>query len=141
MDLLIEKFEKADLINRDTVFIGVERGGIFPKDRLSRKYSENKTNYATMKTRAYHSDNNSLKDGKVYIDPNIIGKESVLKAKNIVILDDLIDTGITFIELKKYLTILNPNAKIITAAVLEKPQLKLKSRLKPDIYGVKLQEN
>ena len=115
--LLVEQVAQKiniELCNEEVVFIGVLNGSfIFMADLIRKIEFQNTLSF--IKLASYQADKSC---GEV---KQIIGLNTDLKGKTIVIVEDIIDTGLTLVHLLKQIEQQQP-AKIKVASMFFKPQ-------------------
>tara|TARA_Y100000592_G_C5419202_1_gene292301 strand:+ start:523 stop:1056 length:534 start_codon:yes stop_codon:yes gene_type:complete len=130
---LAKKIESTNL--KPDVIIGVSRGGCIPGIIVHEylNYSGIKCDYYTITTKLYNNDNS--KGNKVFIDMSEYTKKQLKRGRNILIVDDVFDTGYTMLNVVDYmykkLSILSDQIKIAT--IYYKPN-KNETIIKPHFY-------
>jgi hypoxanthine phosphoribosyltransferase len=120
----------ADLKNEDVVFIGILNGAFMFASDLLRKITFN-AQVSFVKLTSYQG---TLSTGKV---KRLIGINEVLKDKSIVIIEDIIDTGVTIESIIQQIKGFRPR-QIFVATLLLKPELYLKKEIKIDYVGFRI---
>lgn len=112
LDELAKEIMK-DYKDEDIVFIGVLRGAATFMIELAKRIKNN-VEYEFIQVESYEGDKST---GKIKLTQDLTGK---IEGKNIIIIEDIVDTGRTLEYLKNYIKDLNPkSAKICT--LLSKP--------------------
>ena len=117
----------ADYKNEEILVLCVLKGGMFFTVDLTKKI-KNKVEFEFIKLSSYGDAR--VSSGKVEIQQNIAGK---IKGKNVLVVEDIIDTGITMNFLKDYLKSFGPKSVKI-ATFLNKPERR-KVDVKIDYIG------
>lgn len=106
-----------DYKEEDIVFIGVLKGAATFMVELAKRIKNN-VEFEFIQVESYEGDKST---GKIKLTQDLIGK---LEGKNIIIVEDIIDTGRTLEYLKEYIKKLNPKSiKICT--LLSKPSRRI----------------
>lgn len=95
---------KKDYLNEDLVLIGVLRGSILFMSDLSKHLDPKTTEFEFLQVNSY-SDNEST--GKVSLVSDIV---SDIKGKNAIIIEDILDTGITLDFIINHIKSKNPKS-------------------------------
>ena len=119
----------ADLKNEDVIFIGILNGAFMFASDLLRKISFN-SQVSFVKLTSYQG---ALSTGNV---KRLIGINEVLKDKTVVIIEDIIDTGITIESIIQQIQGFRPR-QIFVATLLLKPELYVKD-IKLDYVGFRI---
>lgn len=104
-----------DYKDEEILVLCVLKGGMFFTVDLT-KHITNKVEFEFIKLSSYGDAR--VSSGKVEIQQNIAGK---IKGKNVLVVEDIIDTGITMSFLKEYLKSFEPKSVKI-ATLLNKPE-------------------
>jgi hypoxanthine phosphoribosyltransferase len=113
---------------RPDVIVGILRGGLVPAMNLSDLLGV----YNILTVRVRHWGITATKDGKAVLD---VPLNQDLSGKKILLVDDLTDTGESFMVSLEHLRTLNP-ADVKTAALIHKSS----SSMKPDFYAEEVKE-
>jgi len=119
----------ADLKNEDVIFIGILNGAFMFASDLVRKLTFN-VQVSFVKLTSYQG---TLNTGHV---KRLIGINEVLKDKTIVIIEDIIDTGVTIESIIQQIQGFRPR-QIFVATLLLKPELYVKD-VKIDYVGFRI---
>jgi hypoxanthine phosphoribosyltransferase len=127
--------EIGEQINRDyvgekLVLIGVLKGSCLFLSDLARQISLD-TTFDFISVSSYGSGKQS--SGEVKLTKDV---DSSLQGKNVIIVEDILDTGLTLTYLTKLMEASQPKSLRI-AALLDKPSRRLKP-IQPDYYGFKI---
>lgn len=127
---LAEEIER-DFPEEELVFIGTLKGAFIFLADLVRNISSNRVLIDFVRVKSYgYSDTSS---GEVVITKDI---EIQIEGKNVILVEDIIDTGITIDFLKKHLSLHNP--KTIKICALIDKQERRKVAITPDYVGFKI---
>lgn len=118
-----------DLRNDDVIFMGILNGSFMFAADLFRKINFD-CQITFLKLASYQGTSSS---GNV---KRLIGLNEDIKGKTVVIIEDIVDTGITLDNIKKQLLGYEPD-KIIIATFLFKPDA-YKKGIPIDYYGIKI---
>lgn len=113
---------------RPDVIVGIVRGGLVPAMNLSDMLGV----YNILTVRVRHWGVTATREGKAVLDTPLNVK---LSGKKILLVDDLTDTGESFIVSMNNLKTLNP-AEVKTAALIHKSS----SSMRPDFYAEEVKE-
>ena len=105
---------KDDFKNEEVTFVSVLKGAVFFTVDLMKKYDSDCT-LDVVRVSSYVGENSTGK-----IDLKIPLKEENIKDKNIIIVEDIVDTGRTFNFLVDYIKKMNPKT-VKTCVMLDKP--------------------
>lgn len=102
-----------DYPNEDIVFVGILKGAATFMVELAKRIKNN-VEFEFIQVESYEGDKST---GKISLKQDLTGK---IEGKNIIIIEDIIDTGKTLEYLREYIKKFNPNStKICT--LLSKP--------------------
>jgi uncharacterized protein len=136
---LAKKIEKSEF--KPDVIVGVSRGGCIP-GIIIHEYFDYKgitCDYYNISTKLYNNDN--TKGNKVFIDVSEHAKKQLRKCNNILIVDDVFDTGYTMLNLCNYLyTKLNITSDKIRIATVYYKSTKNETTISPDFYTQEREE-
>lgn len=124
---IVNKISRPDLI------IGIAGGGIIPASMIARQLKMYNITYIGLKS---YSDHNVQNEIQMYLEPDL-SKQDV--NQNVLIVDDILDTGNTFKYMHEYLT--KKQFKNIQYAALHhklKPLQYIPSNL---VYGTQCESN
>ena len=110
----LEKKKKKDYNNEEVVFVSVLKGAVFFTVDLMKKY-DGDCLIDVVRVSSYEGENST---GNITL--KIPLKEEHIKDKNIIIVEDIVDTGRTFNYLVDYVKSMNPKS-IKTCVMLDKP--------------------
>lgn len=106
-----------DYKNEDIVFVGVLKGAATFMIELAKRIKNN-VEFEFIQVESYEGDKST---GQIKLKQDLTGK---IEGKNIIIIEDIIDTGRTLEYLKEYIKKFNPNStKICT--LLSKPSRRI----------------
>lgn len=122
---------EEDFIDEEIVFLGVLKGSVPFFWELAKKVS-NKIKFEFIEVSSYEGTEST---GKIKINKDLTGK---IENKNVIIVEDIIDTGRTLTYLKEYLLAQNPKILKI-ATLLSKPSRRV-VELNVDYIGFKIED-
>ena len=123
---LAKEIEK-EYNNEEVVFICTLKGAVFFACDLLKKYKGD-ARLEFLRVSSYHGKETT---GKIELNLSI--NEDNIKNKNVVIIEDIVDTGYTLSFLKDYLYKMHPKS-LKVCALLDK-KIKRVVDIKPDYYG------
>lgn len=118
---------KKEYNNEEVVFICTLKGAVFFACDLLKNYKGD-ARLEFLRVSSYHGKETT---GKIELNLSI--NEDNIKDKNVVIIEDIVDTGYTLSFLKDYLNKMNPKS-LKVCALLDK-KIKRVVDIKPDYYG------
>ena len=123
---LAKEIEK-EYNNEEVVFICTLKGAVFFACDLLKNYKGD-ARLEFLRVSSYHGKETT---GKIELNLSI--NEDNIKDKNVVIIEDIVDTGYTLSFLKDYLNKMNP--KSLKVCTLLDKKIKRVVDIKPDYYG------
>ena len=113
------------------IIVGLWRGGSIPAISIHEYFNYKGVNVesAVMITKSYTGINEQSEEIYIDISSNVLNK--LKNANNILIVDDVIDSGNTIVAVLKYMEKNNVNGNIKTSAIYYKPKY---SCILPDYY-------
>tara|TARA_Y100000114_G_C11739322_1_gene318012 strand:- start:249 stop:779 length:531 start_codon:yes stop_codon:yes gene_type:complete len=119
---------------RPDIIIGVSRGGCTPSIIVHEFLSYKNINclYGIISTKSYDDNNNKL--DRIEIDVSNALIEKLKKCDNILIIDDVLDTGYTFRDIGKYLLKNNVSSNTFTFASIYYKPSKNQTTIVPKFY-------
>ena len=123
---LAKEIEK-EYNNEEVVFICTLKGAVFFACDLLKNYKGD-AKLEFLRVSSYHGKETT---GKIELNLSI--NEDNIKNKNVIIIEDIVDTGHTLSFLKDYLNKMNPKS-LKVCALLDK-KIKRVVDIKPDYYG------
>lgn len=127
---LADKIEK-DHKGKEIIFIGILKGSMPFMWELAKRVKNN-VKFDFMEVSSYKGTEST---GKLDIKKDISGN---IEGKDVIIIEDIIDTGLTLSYLKEYLSKKNPNSLKI-ATLLSKPSRREKE-LEVEYIGFKIED-
>ena len=118
---------KNDYQNEDVVFVSVLKGAVFFTVDLMKNYVGN-CSLEVVRVSSYQGENST---GNVEL--KIPLKAEHIENKNIIIVEDIVDTGRTFNYLVKYISSFNPKS-VKSCVLLDKPSRRV-MEFNPDYTG------
>ena len=123
---------EKDYENEDVVFVSVLKGAIFFTVDLMKHYDGDCT-LDVVRVSSYEGENSTGE-----IDLKIPLKEENVKGKNIIIVEDIVDTGRTFNYLVNYVKDFKPKS-VKTCVLLDKPSRRV-VEFHPDYTGFEIED-
>lgn len=114
--------EVRDRYGKPAMIIYIERGGMLPGRILSDELDCNEV--IGVRTKKY---SDIGKGGRLQIEPRsveMLKKIKVKKGTFVLLVDDISDSGDTFVKVKEVLEGVMPGSEVVTAALLFKPKTK-----------------
>ena len=122
---------ERDYIDEEIVFLGILKGSVPFLWELSKRV-HNKVKFEFIEVSSYEGTEST---GKIKMNKDLTGK---IGDKNVIIVEDIIDTGRTLTYLKEYLLSQNPKSLKI-ATLLSKPSRRI-MELDVDYIGFKIED-
>lgn len=129
IEVMAEKMN-TDFAEKDPLFVCILNGSFMFAAELFKRINLMKAQITFVKLASYHGDKTS---GEV---KQLIGFNENLTGRTVVILEDIVDTGITLDNILEQLKLLKP-AEIKVATLLLKPDA-LKKEVQLDYIGLKI---
>ena len=129
IEVMAEKMN-TDFAEKDPLFVCILNGSFMFAAELFKRINLMKAQITFVKLASYHGDKTS---GEV---KQLIGFNENLTGRTVVILEDIVDTGITLENILEQLKLLKP-AEIKVATLLLKPDA-LKKEVQLDYIGLKI---
>lgn len=130
LDEMAEKIMK-DYEGKELTFLCILKGSVFFTVELSKRIKNN-IQFEFIEVSSYE---NNESTGKIKLNKDITGS---IEGKNVIIIEDIIDTGRTLSYLKKYILQKNPKSlKICT--LLDKPSRRIET-IESDYVGFSIED-
>ena len=139
-DLSLDLAKKVEYSNfKPDAILGISRGGCVPGMIIHEylNYKNIDCDYYVMSAKSY---DNNIQTDKVFIDMSNYTQDCLKKCKNILIVDDVFDTGLTIMSICNYLFQIGLKSDKFKIATPYYKPIKNKTTIIPDFYVQKREE-